>query len=265
MNKALSCLLPALAWMLACLAPAVAQPQAHQALRVGIYPNNTPWEFYDPTGKLVGFEIDTLAAISRRLNMPLTFEPMPFRELFTAIADGRIDIAASTITVTGERAARFDFTQPYYRTSQGFVVMKGGPIRGLKDLAGKAVAAQDGSTNEQWLEANRAQYGGGPTVPSEGIDQALAMLANGTVDAYFGDLPSLLFQLLKRPDLAVVARLPTDDGYALLLAKGSPLTARVDDALGAIKTDGTLATIHEKWFGSRPEPGSPVITVLKRP
>lgn len=265
MNKALARMLAALAWTLACLAPSGAQAQAPEVLRVGIYPYNKPWEFYDPTGKLVGFEIDTLHAIGRQLNVRLHFVVMPFRELFTALTDGRIDVAASTITVTGERAGRFDFTQPYYRTSQGIVVMKGGTIRGLKDLAGKTVAAEAGSTNEQWLTANRARYGGGPTVASEGMDQALLMLESGKVDAYFGDLPALLYQLLKRNDLAVIARLPTDDSYALLLAKGSPRTGRIDAALSALKKDGTLANIHQKWFGSQPEPGSPVTTVLERP
>jgi len=263
MNKALRCMLPAVCWAVACLVPAAAH--AEEILRVGTYPNNKPWEFHDPAGELVGFDVDMVEAIGRRLNMKLDFMPMAFRELFSALADGRIDIAMNTITITNERAGRFDFSQPYYRTSQGIVVMKGNGIRALADLKGKTVAAEAGSTNEQWLTANRAQYGGGPTVPSEGIDEALVLLQSGKIDAYFGDLPALLYQLLKRPDLAVIARLPTDDSYGLLLAKSSPLTARVDAALSEIKKDGTLAKIHEKWFGSQPEPGSPVITVLKRP
>lgn len=263
MNRALRLVLLAIAWALPCLAPMTASAQ--EVLRVGIYANNKPWEFYDSTGQLVGFEIDAMEAIGKRLEMKLNFLSMPFRELFTALAERRIDIAASTVTITAERAGRFDFSQPYYRTSQGVATMKGSGIRALKDLSGKKVAAEGGSTNEQWLAANRARYGFGPTVTAEGIDQALELLQSGKVDAYFGDLPALLYQLLNRTDLAVIARLPTEDSYALLLARGSPLSARVDDALSAIKKDGTLAKIHEKWFGSQPEPSSPVINVLKRP
>jgi len=263
MNKALRLVLPALCWALACLVPMTAQ--ASDMLRVGAYPNNKPWEFYDSAGQLVGFDIDMVEAIGHRLNMRLDFMPMPFRDLFASLAEGRIDVAVSSITITSERAGRFDFSQAYYRTSQGIVAMKGTDIRSLADLKGQRVTAEAGSTNEQWLTANRERYGFGPTVASEGIDQALALLQTGKVDAYFGDLPALLYQLLKRPDLAVIARLPTDDSYGLLLARGSPLTTRLDDALGAIKKDGTLAKIHEKWFGSQPEPGSPVTTVLKRP
>ena len=263
MNQALRLVLPAVCWALACLVPMTAVAQ--DVLRVGTYPNNKPWEFHDPTGQLVGFDVDMAEAIGKRLNMKLDFKPMPFRDLFSALADGRIDVAINSITITIERAGRFDFSQPYYRTSQGIVVMKGTDIRGLNDLIGKRVAAEAGSTNEQWLTANRGRYSFGPTVPSEGMDQALVLLKAGKVDAYFGDLPALLYQLLKRPDLAVIARLPTEDSYGLLLARASPLTARVDEALSAIKKDGTLAKIHEKWFGSQPEPGSPVTTVLKRP
>lgn len=263
MNTALRLVLLAIAWALPSLAPMTASAQ--EVLRVGIYPNNKPWEFHDSTGQLVGFEIDTLEAIGKRLKVKLNFLPMPFHELFTALGEGRIDIAASTVTITGERAGRFDFTQPYYRTSQGIVAIKGSGIRGLNDLAGKKVTAEEGSTNEQWLAANRDRYGFGPTVAAEGSDEALELLQSGQVDAYFGDLPALLYQLLNRTDLAVIARLPTEDAYALLLNKGSPLTPRVDEALSALKKDGTLAKIHEKWFGSQPEPGSPVINVLPRP
>ncbi len=263
MNKALRRMLPAVCWALACLV--LVPAQAQQVLRVGTYPNNKPWEFHDLAGQLVGFDVDMVAAIGKRLTLKLDFMPMAFRDLFAALAEGRIDIAMNTITITEERAGRFDFSQPYYRTSQGIAALKGTDIRGLNDLSGKRVAAEAGSTNEQWLAANRARYALGPTVTSEGIDQAMVLLQDGKVDAYFGDLPALLYQLLNRPDLAVIARLPTEDSYGLLLAKGSPLTARVDAALSDIKKDGTLAKIHEKWFGSQPEPGSPVITILKRP
>jgi len=238
---------------------------APAVLDVGTFPDNRPWAFRGEDGALTGFDIDLVRAVAERLGARLNIVPMPFRDLLPALEVGTIDLAICSISVTPARRAEFDFTQPYYETSQGVVVLKGSRIRSLADLAGKSVTTVTGTTNEQWLRENRARYGLGPIVPVDGLEQGLSLLARNGADAYFGDLPALLYSLLKRPDLAVVERLPTDDRYAMVLALGSPLTERVDAALGALKRDGTLAAIHRRWFGAAPGPNSPVTQVLPRP
>ncbi|ADH90401.1 extracellular solute-binding protein family 3 [Ancylobacter novellus DSM 506] len=251
-------------WAAGAMPAAEAQAPAGPVLRVGTFPDNPPWEFRED-GHLVGFEVDLIEAIGTRLGMRIDFVGMAFGELLPALAGDRIDVAMCSMSITPERRRRFDFTQPYYRTSQGMVVMKSARVRSLEDLAGKRVGTEAGSTNEQWLSDNRARYGFGPTVPVVGLERALELLSAGEIDAYFGDLPALLYQLLKRPELAVVERLPTEDRYAMALRLNSPLTARIDGALSGLKKDGTLAAIHQRWFGMKPEPDSPVITVLPRP
>lgn len=253
----------ALAAALALLSPlgATAQP----VLRVGIFPENRPWEFRSAGGALTGFDIELIQVIASRLGMTLTFVEMPFRQLFEDLKAGTIDVAICSITITPERQEQFDFTQAYYRTSQGIVVMRGAGIRSVRDLKGRRVSVVAGTTNEQWLSQNGPQYGFGPIVHAETIDEGLAQLASREADAYFGDLPSLLHKLLQRTDLAVIARLPTEDYYAVMLAKNSVLTGKLDGAITALKKDDTLADIHRKWFGSPPEPGSPTVTPLAHP
>ncbi|MCS0497517.1 ABC transporter substrate-binding protein [Ancylobacter sp. MQZ15Z-1] len=240
-------------------------PAGPAPIRVGTFPDNKPWEFHDPSGALVGFEVDTIEAIAGEMGRQVVFVPMPFQELMPALEAGRIDVAMCSITLTAARLKTFDSTQPYYDTSQGIVVLKTSHIRALTDLKGKTVSVEPGTTNEQWLTRNAQHYGFGPIVPVQGLDAAVDMLHRRQVDAYFGDLPALLYRLLKAPDLAVVQRLPTDDRYGMLLARHSPLTAPLDAALSAIKKDGTMARIHERWFGSLPPPGSPVVKALPRP
>lgn len=247
----------------ACLDPFEAGAQ--EALRVGIFPENKPWQFHSPEGMLVGFDIDLMNAIGNQIGRPLKFVPLPFLRLFDTVRDGQIDAAICSLTITAERAEIFDFTQAYYRTSQGIVVMRGAGIRSIRDLKGRRVSVVAGTTNEQWLSQNGPLHGFGPIVNAENIDEGLTQLEKHEADAYFGDLPSLLHQLLKRPDLAVIARLPTEDYYAVMLAKNSPLTARLDAAITALKKDDTLADIHRKWFGAPPEPGSPTVTPLAHP
>lgn len=249
--------------------PAAAQSDAGgafpRALRVGTFADNRPWVFRDEGGDFTGFDVDLVRAVAGRLGAGVDFTSMPFRDLLPALAAGDVDLAICSISVTPERLKMFDFTQPYYATSQGIVVMKGSRIRSRTDLAGKSISTVAGTTNEQWLRENRMRYALGPLGPVEGLEEGLTLLQNRGVDAYFGDLPALLYSLLKRPDLAVVERLTTVDHYAIVLARNSPLTARVDAALAALKADGTLAAIHRRWFGAAPPANSPVTTILPRP
>ena len=38
------------------------------------------------------------------------------------------------------------------------------------------------------------------------------------------------------------------------------LRNRIDEAIECMKLDGTIARMHEKWFGTKPEPGSAAVT-----
>ena len=271
MNRALSILT---AFCAVLLAPAIALPvgalaatsaAAPQVIKAGTFAENRPWAFRGADGRLTGFDVDLARAVATRLGAGIDFQTMPFRDLFPALASGQIDLALCSITVTPERLKTLDFTQPYYETSQGVVVLKGSRFRSLADLGGRRVSTAAGTTNEEWLHANSARYALGAIIPGEGLDEGLALLQNHGADAYFGDLPALLYSLLQRPDLAVVERLKADERYAIGLSHGSALTQRVDAALAALKEDGTLAAIHRRWFGAAPPPGSPVTTVLPRP
>lgn len=234
-------------------------------LTVGVHPDNRPWEFRDASGAYAGFDIDMMTALGRELGVAVAVTSMSFDKLFTELEAGRLDVVVSSITVTPARLARFDFTQPYYRTSQAVAVLRTAGIKDLAGLSGKAVAVAPGSTNEAWLEANRDRHAIRAIRRVDSIDEALALLRSGEVGAYFDDEPALLHELLESRDLAVIARRRSQDRYAIMLRQGSPWTARLDAALSRLKQDGTLADIHRKWFGSRPPADSPVAMVLPRP
>lgn len=263
--RAIICAAALLCAVLVCSALAPLPAAAQPVLRVGTYLDNKPWQFRDGSGHSVGFEVDLIEAIGARLGRKVMQREMVFGDLFTSLEDGSIDVAMSSISITPPRVERFDFTQPYYRTTQGLVVMLRAPIRALADLKGRTVSVIARTTSDQWVEANREVYGIAAVQKVQGLDEALEKLTEGSVDAHFGDMPALIYRLLGRSDLAVVARLPTDELYGLMLAKQSPLTAQIDGAITQLKQDGTLARIHQKWFGALPDPGSPVAKVMPRP
>ncbi|MBS7538586.1 ABC transporter substrate-binding protein [Ancylobacter lacus] len=259
----------AVAGVLACLwlvLPGLAIPaHAQQAvLRVGTFLDNQPWAFRDRGGEVVGFEADMIRRIARDLGMTPQFVAKPFKALLPGLAAGEFDIVACSVTITAARQRDFDFTQPYYDSAEGVAVLKTAGIHSLMGLRGRVVAVTPGTTNEAWLRQNASRYGFAGTVEANGVADALDDLSRGVADAYFGDLPALLYALLKRPELAVIARTETGDRYGMVLAKGSPLTGPVDRTIGLMKEDGTLEAIHERWFGQPPDPASSTRRVMPR-
>ena len=95
-----------LAAVVATAACALAGNAAQAAdLTVGANIGNVPWEFQDATGKNVGFEMDLVEEIGKRLGKSVEIVNIPFNGLFSAVQSNRIDMAVSSITITEKRLA----------------------------------------------------------------------------------------------------------------------------------------------------------------
>jgi polar amino acid transport system substrate-binding protein len=132
---------------------------AHAAdLTVGANIGNVPWEFQDESGKTVGFEVDLVTEIAKRLNKSVEFVNIPFNGLFSAVQSGRINMAVSSITITEKRLESVSFAQPYYDSDQSLTVTAASGITGLGGMSGKVVGVDTGSTGDVWATANTAKY-----------------------------------------------------------------------------------------------------------
>ena len=67
------------------------------------------------------------------------------------------------------------------------------------------------------------------------------------------------------PQLEIAARIKTGDRFAMMFPKNSPLLNKVNDAISAIKKDGTMAALHKKWLGVNPDEGTSTVDVLPIP
>ena len=86
-------------------------PAAAADWTVGANIGNVPWEFQDASGKFVGFEIDLVNEVAKRLNKTVQIENIPFNGLFPAVQSNRIQIAISSITITNKRLETLAFAQ----------------------------------------------------------------------------------------------------------------------------------------------------------
>lgn len=239
---------------------------AHAAdLAVGANIGNVPWEFQDATGKFVGFEIDVVNEAAKRLGKTVEIVNIPFNGLFSAVQSGRIAMAISSITITDKRLDSVSFAQPYYDSDQSLTVRANTSLKSVDDLKGKSLGVDTGSTGDMWVNQNQAKYSFGDVRRYEGLQPAMLDLGAGRLDGYISDIPALLYYTKDKPQFKVVQRIPTGERYSVMLAKDSPLLPAVNDQITAMKKDGTLAALHEKWFGVKPDADGSTVKVLDIP
>jgi polar amino acid transport system substrate-binding protein len=213
-------------------------------LKVGSDIPYAPLEFGEAPYK--GFDVDVVNEIGKRLDLDVEFVKTPFDPIFRNLAQGRFDMVASAATITPERKKQVDFSFPYFPADQSLMVKRGSDIQSTKDLAGKTVGGQLGTTG--------AAYAKDETDAKEVrtydlVDDAFNALQNGQVEAVINDFPISKYAERSKKDLVVVQQIPTGEQYGLGFKKGNDnLRNAVNEQIDKMKADGTYADIYRKWF-----------------
>lgn len=239
---------------LALATPVLAQSALDQikqagALRIGTEGTYAPFTFHDSTGALVGFDVEIGQQIAERLGVKAEFVEGPWDGLIAGIDANRYDVVINQVGINDERKAKYDFSEPYI-ASKAALLVKGDntDIKAFEDLSGKR-SAQTLTSNFGKL----AQKYGAEIVPTEGFDQSITLVLQGRADATINDSLSFFDFKKQKPDadVKIAATQPEADFSGVLLAKGKPeLLAAINEALKAIKDDGTYAEISQKYFGA---------------
>jgi aspartate/glutamate/glutamine transport system substrate-binding protein len=214
-----------------------------------------PFSFYGEDGRRTGFEIDFLREFAKRwLGDPnaVTFLPVPSDARIPTLQRGRADLIAAALTKTPERAAQVDFSLTYFKDGQRLLVPQTSEVAGACDLAGRKVAAVEGSTSIGNIQAEARRCGfelGDKLVTFRRHDDAVQALLAGEVDAFTSDGVALRNSAEGQP-LKVVGEPFSEEPYGFAVPKGdSRLLQRIDDTLRQMEQDGTYAAIYERWFG----------------
>ena len=196
--------------------------------------------------KLTGFEVELAELVARKMGLAIEWKTLGFDALLTGLGQDRWDLVIASHGITEERAKAVTFAEPHYCTG-GVIISKDGRLRTAKDLTGKVVAVQTGTTyydNAKKLPVKEVK-----NFPQDA--SARAALETGHVDAWVTDkfvaraaLAATPGTALKTGDYLFVERI------AAAVAKGNTgLVAEVNKALDAMLADGTYAAISKKWFG----------------
>ena len=233
---------------------------ADGVLTVGTNAEFPPFEYVGDNGEPDGFDIALIKAIGEKLGVEVQVENMEFDSLVASIGSkidiaiagmtGRkTDVAIAGMTITKERQESVDFSNPYYMAVQYVILPEGSEIASAKDLEGKAIGVQLGTTGDFIAEeisgANVSQY-------NKALD-AVNDLINGRLDCVIVDKnPALVFESrfegqVKALDGDVFGFEPEE--YAIALPKGDTVLAdKINGALQEMMEDGTFDALVAEYI-----------------
>ncbi|MET9630263.1 ABC transporter substrate-binding protein/permease [Lentzea sp. NPDC006480] len=227
--------------------PATAQQQP--VVKVGTEGTYPPFSFHDPqTAELTGYDIEVIKAIAAKAGWRLEFVETQWDAIFPALDSGRIDLIANQVSVNPERAAKYGLSTPY-TYSRGVIVRRAGDtrIKSLADLNGKTTAQ---SSTSNWAKV--ARDAGARVEAVEGFAQAAALLQQGRVDAIVNDNIAVLDYLAttgsKDVEIAGDAGQSGSQQVLALRKADASLLSQANQAIDALRADGTLRGISQKYF-----------------
>ena len=221
---------------------------AQEVLRVGTNATYAPFEYVDENGELQGFDIDLIREVGRRLGMRVEIINTAWEGIIPGLLAGHYDVIISAMTITDDRAAAVDFTDPYFATGQVIMVRADDDrVRQPSDLAGKVVAVQIGTTGHFAAERidGVLRIDAYPTAP-----EAFLALRVGRADAVVVDELVAIQEQQANPGVLKVVGTPfTVEYYGIALRKGNQaLLRQINRTLAQIKADGTYDQLYEKWL-----------------
>src|SRR5919109_117642 len=241
-------------------------------LTIGTRTGSPPFAYVNKKNEWVGFSIDlvekaVVPLLSKKLGKPVKVEkkestPQTRIPLLTSNA---VDLIAETMTDTKERRESVDFSLTFFVTGAQFLVKKGSPITDIDTIAGKRIAAQQGSTNARIIRERvpTAKLLEFPDQPA-----AFQALVQGQVQAYANDGIQLAGLKAKAPrpeDWAIVGDFFSHEPYGMAMRKNDPEFHNLVNAglREAIKS-GKYFELYDKWFGPKGEVPYPLTPETKQ-
>ncbi|WP_436893678.1 arginine ABC transporter substrate-binding protein ArtJ [Siccibacter turicensis] len=209
-----------------------------------------PFESLDASNQIVGFDIDLAKALCKQMQAECTFTNQAFDSLIPALKFKKYDAVISGMDITPERSKQVAFTTPYYANS-AVVIAKKGAYTSFDQLKGKRIGMENGTTHQKYLQDKHPEV---KTVAYDSYQNAIIDLKSGRLDGVFGDTAVVNEWLKTNPQLGTATDKVTDPQYfgtglgIAVRPDNIALLKKLNDALEAIKADGTLKKINDQWF-----------------
>ena len=214
-----------------------------------------PFQSNDDSGKTVGFDVDMMDLVAKKLGVEQAIVDTPFEGIKSGqdMATGKCDIAAAGMTITDERKKAILFSEPYFDATQALLVKEGSTVKTLADLKGKKLGAQSATTGLDY--ANKEKDANGyEIVEFQDLASETQALLTGQIDAAINDLPVWSEAIKENPGKAAIAtQFDTGEQYGFGMKLGNEALKKVvDEVITTAKSDGTYDKLFKKWIGDVP-------------
>lgn len=226
-----------------------------KVLRVVTDSNYAPFEYMEQ-GEIVGFDVDFMNAVAKEAGYEIEIVNVGWDPLFVEIKGERADVAMSAITINDDRKQTYDFSFPYFLSTNKILVPEGSDIKTAEDLKDKVVAVQNGTTGQEAVEGLLGKNS--PNIKKfENNVLATMELKSGGAAAVVADNTVVEEYAKNNPNEKLVVIEDADsfeaEYYGFMFPKGSELKADFDQAIKTVFENGTYTKIYNEWFGTDPD------------
>ncbi len=222
-------------------------------LLVGTSADYAPFESYNSSYQITGFDIAVIDAIATQLGVTSELNDFAFDGLGSAVQLGQIDTAISAISVTPERQAVVDFSNVYYATTDAILVKADSTLNAQTPnlLTTTRLGVQQGSVYEGYAQTKLVDTGKMPQknlYVYQDMGAAITDLKAGRIEAvWLGLLPAQDF--VAGGGVKIAAQGQNQQLYGIVVKKGATaLQAKINDALTTLQNDGTMAKLAQVYL-----------------
>ncbi len=244
MKRVVSCL----AALALCLGAGIAEAKTYVN---GIDANYPPFAYVDKDGKPAGFDVDSMTWIAAKMGFEVKHQPMDWDGIIPALLAKKIDMVCSGMSISPERQAQVNFSNPYYTISKVIIVKNdvNQTVEGV--LTGKLrVGVQRGTNEHEILEKMREA---GKLTPElrfyDSSPMAVEDLLNGRIDAVALDSAPAQDAINKGKPVKILGSFAPDDNFGVAIRKeDADLLKMVNEGYTLLKADPYWKELEAKYL-----------------
>ena len=216
-------------------------------LVVGVNADYKPFGYTDPSGKIVGFEIDLAEAIAKKLGVAVELVPVVAANRMEFVKQGRTDLMIATMSYKPDRAEVVAIPEPFYYASAATIIArKNSGIKDWSDIKGKPICGIQGA----YYNRRTGDEFGAKMVMFKGSTEALAALEAGNCVGFVFD-STFFAGVLSEPkwaDYTIAVPLIDAEPWGMGLRKEDPkFAAFISDTIKEWHKSGFILELEKKW------------------
>lgn len=215
-----------------------------------------PMEYMDKD-KITGFDIDFLAEVMKEAGIEYDIKNIGWDTMLESVKQGKeYKGGISSVSITDERKQTYDFSAPYFESTNMIMVREDSPVKTALDLKDLNVAVQGATTADTLMSGIMGQTSSN-LKRFDSNTLALMDLSKGGADAVVADVAIVREYMKNNPKSKLIGILDPvnfdSEYYGIIFPKGSDMKAKVDPAIKKVIENGKYAELYTKWFGEAPD------------